>query len=554
MRPGDVVLPSVWDDRTQFHEAALYVDQCAERLLSRLSTYLDDVHSEPRGQAYWRIIIGSWLNYYVHATYDRWVHLEAALARAPELTTVVIAPAGYRTPRTVTETVGWLVDDAYNLQLYSQLLGAMGLRFPTRQFHLSLPGRWHQAAARPPGQVTGLGRVVGAVERSLMTRLEGRVGVSGMGLTFVERWRLAVATRGDLLPVPPIDHASFVGPDAVFDGRRCALADLDTADSFERAIVGALPVNFPTLYLEGHEAARTAARSELKRVRVKALVSATDWYFNDPVKHLAAEAAAVGKKMVAVQHGGGYGMYRFTPGELHEKRIATRYLVWGWADERPSCNWPSLALSRIAHADLRADNIGGLLLVATTQPRYLHQFISQPTGTQLETYFEWQARFLATLPAPLQRVMTVRPHKDDYGHATWPRIAERFPEVRRDRRRTFARAIRGSRLLVIDHCSTSFLEAFVADVPTVLFWDPARWELRPRAEPFFAELRRVGVLHSDPEGAARHVARVYDGAAAWWRQADVQAARRRLVERFALHRPGGAMGWAKGLADEVMRA
>lgn len=547
MRGCDVVLPSVWDDRPRFYEAALYADACAERLLGHLSAYLDHVHGETRGLTYWRVILGPWLTNYVHAAYDRWAHLEAAFGRAPDVETVVLDPACYRTPRTGPQMLEWLLDDAYNLQMCSQLLNAMAPGFQTRV--------WRQDDAPPPRRARRPWRLLERMEDVLVPRLNGRVGVTGISLSLAERWRVAAATSGDIVPVAPIDYPSFCGPDAVFDNRRRGLAGLETADAFERAIVAAFPVNFPALYLEGHAEARASARERLTRLRVDALLSETDWYSNEATKHLAAEAAARGTKLVAVQHGGGYGMYRFSPGELHERRIADRYLVWGWADDSRLRNWPSATLSRLARMQIgTACGDHGILYVATTQSRYLHQFNSQPAGTQSEAYFEWQARFLATLRASLHRALTVRPHAVDCFHATWLRIAERFPTVLRDEGRPFAHAMRESRLLVIDHCATAMLEAFVADVPTVLFWDPARWELRPSAQPFFDELRGVGILHDDPERAARHVEHVYDNAAAWWGRTEIQAAKRRIVERFALHRPGGVTAWAEGLVAEVTRA
>lgn len=545
VRPGDVIMPSVWDDRERFYQAAQYADACVERLLGHLTGYLDRLDGEPRGLGYWRVIVGPWLTNYVHAAYDRWAHLDAALGRYRDLETVVLDPASYRTPRTGPEALTWILDDAYNLQIYSQLLDAMGHRFRARS--------WRQKPVAPRHR--GSWRLCSALERALVRRLRGRVGMTGMSLSLVERWRVTAATGGDVVSVPPFHTPEFVGPDAVFDDRRRGLAGLEAADPFERAIVAALPVNLPTLYLEGHAAARRAARETLTHVRVKALLSETDWYANEGMKYLAAEAAAGGTKLVTVQHGGGYGIYRFCPGERHERRIADRYLVWGWADGCPLRNWPSAALTRLSRTRPgAARRQSGILFVATAQSRYLHWFNSQPAGTQLEEYFEWQARFLAALPTLLHREMLMRPHPVDYGHTTWPRIAARFPDVARDGKRPFVSAIQARRLVVIDHCATAMLETFVANAPTVLFWNPARWEVRPSVQPFFDELRRLEMLHDDPERAARHVERVYTWATEWWAGPEIQAARRRFVERFALHRAGGVTAWAGGLAEELARA
>src|SRR2546425_11858441 len=88
-----------------------------------------------------------------------------------------------------------------------------------------------------------------------------------------------------------------------------------------------------------------------------------------------------------------------------------------------------------------------------------------------------------------------------------------------------------------------------ADVPTILFWDPSRWEVRDEAEDAFGGLRTAGILWDSPEAAARALETVYGDPPAWWRRGDVQAARRKLVERYALAQGNGAASWS-GVLDE----
>lgn len=547
MQPGDVVMPSIWDDRTRFYDATRYADQCAERLLKGLGTYLDNVHAEGRGLRYWRIVLGTWVIQYVHSAYDRWLHLDAALTQYPGLRTILLHPDSYVTPRTGTQVYEWLANDAYNLQLYSQLLRARDHRCSEERRVCQL---LRDVEATTASRTAPLRRVVGKGERAVVRRLSARVGLSGISLGWGKRWQLTVATRGELMPIPPMAEEPFAGPAPVFDGRRRGLAGLPAQDAFERTIVDALPVNLPTVYLEGHVMARDAARQAVKSVRVDAILTETDWYGAESMRHFAAEAAASGAKLVAMQHGGGYGTYRFSSVEQHERRAADLYLVWGWADAESLRNWPSLILADRRERKRRTTP-SGILLVLTTQPRYLHWFNSQPAGTQMESYLSWQIRFLTALPSSIRNSVTVRPHAIDYGQGIWPRIATQFPQIRRDRLKLLRHAIGANSIVVIDHCATALLEAFVENVPTVLFWQPDRWELRSAAEPFFDALRRVGILHHEPEQAAQHVASLCPGAATWWQTAEIQEVRRVFVKRFALSDPRGVSAWSRGLADEI---
>ena len=70
--------------------------------------------------------------------------------------------------------------------------------------------------------------------------------------------------------------------------------------------------------------------------------------------------------------------------------------------------------------------------------------------------------------------------------------------------------------------------------------------MRPDAAPYFDELERLGVVHSDPETAAAKLDEIYDSADAWWSSPEIAAARRAFIQRFAI--PGDwKCDWAAAL-------
>ena len=90
-----------------------------------------------------------------------------------------------------------------------------------------------------------------------------------------------------------------------------------------------------------------------------------------------------------------------------------------------------------------------------------------------------------------------------------------------------------SRLFISTYNATTFLESLSQDVPTIMFWNPGLWELRRTAEPYFAALKKVGILHEAPISAAEMVVQVWEDVQAWWRRSAVTEARLRFCERFA---------------------
>jgi len=129
-------------------------------------------------------------------------------------------------------------------------------------------------------------------------------------------------------------------------------------------------------------------------------------------------------------------------------------------------------------------------------------------------------------------------------------ICKRFAEVRWDEDVPFYQSLQRCRLAVIDNPETPAIEALSANVPTILFWDPARWEMRDEAQPYFCGLRKVGILWDFPEQAAAKVQAVYDDPSWWWSN-EVQEARQAFAKTFALVAHDWTDRWVRSLAAET---
>jgi putative transferase (TIGR04331 family) len=551
------VMSSPWSDRKRFYDAAFYLDECGERMLNHLAEYLNSVHGTSHSQRYWRILLGPWLLHALHVTYDRYVHLVEAFTRYPDLQTIVLDPQSFQVPRNTQEFIGFVLDDPFNLQIFSQLLPGMGYAFPTRVLCHSRPetvdepekARWRRIAKSVAKHgVSLVSQVIG--------RMRGRawrVGLCELGWSQSAMWSLAWRSGLQALPLGVKSDWSFSAGDHHCDDRRKNLAGLPGSDDFERIFVQSLPQNFPNLYLE---AFREAREETLRRSRTtpKVLVSSAGWYTNEPFKFLAAESMERGSRLVTVQHGGGYGIFKFSAVEFHESRIADSYMVWGWADHRHrnSRNLPSLKLSSYsAGRHPRAEKQERMLLVLTAHMRYLLRFHSLSVGVAGEDYFNWQVRFLEAMPLWLRRCTVVRPYLEDYGHRTRERLTERFGALQWDGNQSFLQSVVASRLAVIDHSGTTFLETLRLNVPTILYWDPHVTEVREEAVPYFEDLRKVGILWDSPEAAAKKVAEIYDEPWSWWNSEAVQEVRRRFVDRYAFEREDWVDYWVKALEEEV---
>jgi putative transferase (TIGR04331 family) len=553
--PGCDVLPNPWLDRERFQTAATYLDRCGEDVLATLAEYLNRVHGRSCSLRYWRVLLGNWLLNYLHATYDRFVRLNDAFARYPDLQTTVLAPECFRVPTRARDMiVGLKNSDLLNLQLISQLLLAMGHSFESRQ---------PNDARRPSRTQHGGGRR--AARRSLhqiAERLARSVRASGPDailyrmeiMDHATAWRLALASGFHIVPMalrPP-------GPEiaAVLDDRRLGLAALRSDDTFQRVALQCMPQYLPTFVLEGYEATRTRALAGWRRMP-RVIVTATGWNYDEAFQLFAAEASETGSTLMGVQHGAGYGYSREWPSERHERRSSDAYIAWGWADDEAGAdvsNLPNPKLSRFCAAPRRPRGRRvQTLFVSAGNKQYQTRFNSSPQGALNREYFGGQLRFLAALTEPARRAMRFRP-RPGVAHPLRQQIAQTYAELGWDEGRTYYESLADASFVVVDHPGSAMLEPLAADVPTILFWNPCHWEMRPAAQPYFDLLREARILHDSPEAAARHFHTVMGEESGWWRKPSVRRARQAFIRRFALVDTGWQASWLAHIRAEAAAA
>jgi putative transferase (TIGR04331 family) len=207
------------------------------------------------------------------------------------------------------------------------------------------------------------------------------------------------------------------------------------------------------------------------------------------------------------------------------------FLSWGGTGEgvRPLPS-PYLCTLRDRHRGGRR-----VLLVECIMPpdAYLIRFNTTPHGNQGYRQAEQLAEFVRSLGTARPHLFLKRFPQFIAGAERDPALAA-LPHRPPPTRRTAARLMMDSRLVVVPYPDTPFIESMVIGAPTIGIWEDELWNMRDDAQPPFDELRAAGVIFSDASAAAAHADAIYGRANEWWRSTDVQAARRSFLDRFAL--------------------
>lgn len=536
---GARYISDVWADRSRISVAEEYCWGVCVHLLPRVGDALNRIHGFQRPQRYWDILLAPWLMHLVHVLYDRHLVAEAAHAEVPHAAVAVPHRISLETP---TTWHGWhrsCQDDDWNVACFAELLGRLG--HPRREVGTLRPGGG-ASQARGPGTrgrtarfVRQWGRRVGTLvsDFRVPTRADAPVVVTvTYHLTPGQRVELARRLPGvqfcRVRQVPTFEQVPVDGH------RRVPLGELEGRDDFERLVVDLLPVLTPQLYVEAYSdlchASRQRWGTEARHCVVDGLVGG-----DDTLVEFVARARGEGRKVAVAQHGGGYGYFGVRSLERLEVGLTDTFLSWGWTEEgRPGTVHP-LPHPHLSRLEGRARGGEAITLTEVAFPRYVYRLMTCPLGGQARACLDAGPRFLEGLPNDLRSRVVRKPYPVPFG---WPSPRSVPGGDRRGPAQKPAWELnRDARISVVTYPDSAFVESLVLDTPTVAFWDPHLWEMRPAAEPLIQAMADAGIVHADPASAAGFVAEIYADPRAWWKQSDVREAREGFLARY---------GWADG--------
>ena len=543
-----IVAPYHWDDRAKLYSDYKYLQILYEHLLKDLTAKLNQIHAEDHSLRYWRIIIGPWLGNFVQVLFDRWESIHQAIARFDISETLCVAEQDARmSPNDMMAFITLSCEDAWNYHIYIKIL---------KQF---TSVRVVPYGRRSEIEITHAIRYIPVgvqLKRALLNWYSSAISVAQkdsdvfflntylpnqreyfFGLRFrqpPQLWRT----------VAPVE----VAIDNSWRQWEVAGESRSTFDACARALI---PAQIPVVYLEGYQKIIQQAAALPWPKNPKLIWTSNSWWADDTFKVWAAVKVEQGTPLVIGQHGGGYGMSFWDFTEEHQIAICDRFFTWGWTEPGQTKLKPVGALKSTVQRPNRHRQPTKALLVTYTNPRQSNHLLNN-VASQWLRYFNEQCNFVSNLAETVRQALTVRLYPTDYGWDQAARWRDRFPTLQLDDGRSkIVNMYRNTRLIIATYNSTVFLETIMLDLPTVIFWNPQRSELRDSAIPYFEDLKRVGVFHESPDSAAKHVNNIWGNVNAWWQSPEVQEVLERFSKRYC-YRPGDLLNRVEAALRETI--
>lgn len=496
----------------------------ADVLIGILAQRLNIIHNTDHSERYWRTHIGFWALLFVTAVYDRYARLLKARSEIEHIKVIGCHDANWVV---VPDTLNFVYEasgDHYNCQIYTFLCNKLGIPVFERSADNFKSKPEKILDIKSSHVKRGLKRAAGFGYAVLASIFAQRADVLMVSSMLPRRFEtaLSLATGGAIFPLYTQTETANCSNSSLNVKARADLSVVpEGCDEVMALAVEMVKMCLPKIFVENYQELCVHSDHIYKQYQPEAIYSANAWWFDEPFKHWAAKCQEQGTKLIGGAHGSAYFVRKHGNPEEFEALLVDHYLTWGWGTPSRPKLIPAPAC-KLVDLDVRPNRISGegVLYGGTVEAR--HNVVPL---ADFSVYLEWQRRFFAATPPSFISMFLVRLHYADYGWKMKDRLIRIAPNLQFDNWETrFSNRLKSCRIYVCDHLSTTYAEALAANVPTVLFWNEAKYPICEAAKPYIQALKDCCVLHDTPESAAQWVVRIYDDPAPWWSSDSCQKA------------------------------
>lgn len=511
-----------WKQKGKLYDDYIYLDNLYERLLIEVTENLNSIHSENRSVEYWRIIIGPWLGYFIQMVWDRYESLRLAFeANSIEKVWVFTINEVDTVANDMDDFYRFFVSDFWNQWIFQEIIKQ---KYPEVLITKNI------IIGFPKVRVKNSGSIFRVVIKKVFNWISS-LNASSDSYFFISDYLGKDSAKIQLrLKQIPKRFVEKPNPDFKFSKEiRDRIKLTQVRNDFEVIISELIPKQIPKSYIEGYVEIKEHPLTRRWPKSPKVIFTSNSHIGYDVFKVWAAIQKSKGSKLILSQHGGHYGIGKFSFHEDHETKIADRYLTWGWTNAEKINVIPSVCVKYGNKKQIEWNPRGKALLVQNSVPRYSYWMYSATQSTRVLDYLNDQFSFVSNLDSKIQENLSVRLYPQDYGWEHKLRWKDRFPNLEiSGNGNTMNELIKASRVFVSTYNATTFLESLSLGIPTLIFWNPDDWEIRNSAKPYFRKLEELGIFFQSPSECAKELNRIWDNIEDWW----FEPKRQRVVSDF----------------------
>jgi len=500
-------------DLKQRHQATeVIIDTCLT-LLPVVTKNLNTIHGVNYSQRYWHILLGPWLYHFCCIVYDR----KRLLSYRTEDD---VAEVGSRVvPRDTYESIKLSVNPDFNQQLLSDIL--LGCNAIDEHSFMST-----EADNDYKFDYAHLKAIIfNYFSGALTTNKSIAISFTAMPLAF--QCRIFRHFPG-IRPIKALHDNYKLFSSRISVPMRLKLNVKPVEEQFLNLVNSLLPYYIPVCFVEGYKTLNRLGERYISKPA--AILSTTEIYYRyESYKHWVAKCSEDGTKVLNLQHGGTYGLSWRSGDNFIERAPSDVFYSWGWKhptyrlDDSQIKPMPVLPQFFALDRDVKPRNDSQRILFASNSMRtILREFGGIPNDPyNRDRYLSDQFSFYEQLPQDIRESLYIRVGELNKSSGTklykesW---RKKHPSVLFDNRNVnFRTSLRHSKIFIVDHLSTTWLESLMIGVPTIIFVDKDDYDFTDEFKEIISMLNSVSIFHYSIEAAAKQVITINSDVSSWWR-------------------------------------
>ncbi|MBX9703572.1 MAG: LIC12162 family protein [Silvanigrellaceae bacterium] len=523
-----------WLDPESSYENYVYSRECYNKILLLLAKELNNVHNVKRSVRYWEIIIGAWLVLFVNIILDRYLCIKKLHSKYNPSKIDAVSEEILFVFRDFNDFISYLNNKNYNLFLFDFI----------HNYLSNNRNNYKDLQFSDLKKISKKNLFLNKI-KNFYNKITNKISKYTFVCSYIPiRYELVLNLLLKQLPYFLINE---VDESNIFDFEKRKKLNLisENSDEFLKLLTQILPLQIPHCYIERFRVYEKKAY-ELFPANNKAIFTSNAHFWHEPFKFWAASQTEQGVPLYISQHGGNYGIGKFSCNEEFERSIASKFITWGWGGNlEKAIHLPSLKLKAFAKKAKSNNKNTKIILVSLFLPKFSYSLISFPFSSRYFYYLDDQKLFVQNLDSEVVKHLTARIPNNDYGWGLKSKYKLFSDEISFESADEilFFKSVSQARIIVTTYNGTTLLETLCANVPTIIFWDIKYSEIRDSAAPFFEELKSVGIFHDSPISAALFLNKVYENPSHWWQSNSVQTVIKNFCNRFAFQNANPLQEW-----------
>lgn len=525
-----------WTKENKLLENFEYLDNLYEKTLKGCSNFLNKLHKTNHKIKFWRIILGPWLINYLFMSFDKWKKIENTVkkfsinkAKKIEFNRNLLIPYDLKNFIDITQNDLWnqmINQDIFQEFLSSDKIEKISFKDETRLY-----------------KELGVNRLSGdsdSLLKKIVIKILSFKNTSNYRYLIYKPYigafnELLISIKLNQLPIYDIEKKKFKKKKDIDLKTRSLFKDIfEPENNFEKYILNSFQNNIPRIFIENFNDLKDFYNNANLPKKPDKIFSANALWYDSFFSYYTALKNENGTKIVYGQHGGCYGIAKYSWQEIHEKKISDKYLTWGWKEENNDSNVKSFyTLIRKKKYDWNT-NKKDLLVLLKHRKVYTQAPDSFAACEPHSEYLNFLYPFLKSLDKEIQKNIILRLPYKNFENNNFDFFSNFSQSFNFDRSKTLEQACNASKLVINTCNSTTFLETIASNIPSILILNKNNNPIRKSAVNSFEDLFINNLIFYDVRKASNFVNSLWHtDIKKWWENNSVQNTIRKFQENYA---------------------